>query len=81
MTDKVTLSATVDPDTDATLELVAARSGRSKAELVAHVLRDFADADGRFISLVEEGIASWRAGDLVSREQVLEDVERLLGRT
>ena len=80
MNDSVTLSASVDPDTDAALERLAARSGRSKSELIESVLRDFVDADGQFITLVEEGIASWRAGDVTTHADVGAEVNRLLGR-
>lgn len=78
MKEEVLLTARLDRETDTALDHLARRAGRSKAQLVEDVLRDYVAADARFAAAVEEGIADWRAGDLVPHADVAEEVARLL---
>jgi predicted transcriptional regulator len=78
MENEVLVTARLDRDTDQALDRLAQQAGRSKVQLVEDVLRDYVAADARFAAAVEEGLASWRAGELVTHDEVAEGIARRL---
>lgn len=76
----VRLDAEISEELAASLDRLASEIGRSRDDMIELALRAFVQSEEQFAAAVEEGLAAWRAGDVVEHADVVAEFERRCGR-
>jgi predicted transcriptional regulator len=64
------VTARIDTDTAAKLDILVGRLGRSRSWLTARALKNFVDQEGEFLAFVQEGIDSLDRGEVVEHAEM-----------
>ena len=66
----------LSPEKEAQLQQLAARTGKSTAQLVQEAVDRLLDYEAWFIQEVEKGLAQAERGELIEHEEVLRRLEK-----
>ncbi len=72
------ITAEVDPETLAMVELLARQQGRSPAEFAAEAIRRVAESEADYRAFLQEGLDAIHRGEVVPHAQVMAELDEMI---
>lgn len=80
MSKTAVITARVDEETLALVDLIARSHNRSRGWFAARAIADAARKEAEFLAFVQEGIDAAERGELVPHEEVVAEIDRMIAR-